>query len=194
MRRKQHYLTLFPYQTVLRSIAIGLTILCTVTSLLALNTQAISAQGQQNVQCDSTYTVQAGDDLFQISLHFNVSIAALQSVNNISNANLIFAGQTLCIPAGSAAVPGTVTGAAPGVPANVANNNNVGDIGTEPPVDAIGNFLEICATCSANDIDATQLQFRQGQSICASVKLVPGDKALGWYRVNRQWCAWYPTF
>ncbi len=44
------------------------------------------------------YTVQPGDDLFRISLRFNVTLAALMSANGIVNPNLIFVGEQLIIP------------------------------------------------------------------------------------------------
>ena len=44
------------------------------------------------------YVVQPGDNLFRISLRFNVSLVALAQANNITNYNRIFIGQTLTIP------------------------------------------------------------------------------------------------
>src|SRR5260221_14372994 len=63
----------------------------------------------------TTYTVQQGDNLFRISLRFGVSVAALQQANGISNANLIYVGQVLQIPAGGqpGATPVTGTPAPP---------------------------------------------------------------------------------
>src|SRR5258708_40354339 len=55
----------------------------------------------------STYTVQQGDNLFRISLRFGVTVAALQQANGITNANLIYVGQVLQIPAGGQ--PGAAT-------------------------------------------------------------------------------------
>lgn len=188
MRRNQHHFRIW------HLIAIGLTVFCTAGSSLVLNPTPITARGTQNIQCANTYVVQLGDDLFRISLHFNTTIAVLQSVNNISDANVIFVGQTLCIPTGS--VPAGNTVVQPGFSPNVVPNSptQVGDIGTEPPVDAIGNFLEICTICTVKDINATQLQFRQSQSVCASVKPFDNTGAVAWYRVNRAWCAWYGIF
>lgn len=45
-----------------------------------------------------THTVQAGENLFRISLRYNVTLDALARVNGIANPNLIFPGQVLIIP------------------------------------------------------------------------------------------------
>lgn len=49
-------------------------------------------------QQPSTYVVQPGDNLFRISLRFNVSLVSLANANNITNYNRIFVGQVLTIP------------------------------------------------------------------------------------------------
>ena len=59
---------------------------------------------QAGYSCVAYYTVQAGDNLYRISLKYNVSMAALMAANGITNPNVVYAGQTLCIP-GSAPVP-----------------------------------------------------------------------------------------
>jgi LysM repeat protein len=46
----------------------------------------------------SYYIVARGDNLYRIALRFNTTFAALMRLNNISNANLIYAGQRLRIP------------------------------------------------------------------------------------------------
>ncbi|WP_156408664.1 LysM peptidoglycan-binding domain-containing protein, partial [Ligilactobacillus acidipiscis] len=43
------------------------------------------------------YTVKSGDTLSGIAQNFGVSVSNLQTWNNISNANEIYAGQTLLI-------------------------------------------------------------------------------------------------
>jgi len=45
-----------------------------------------------------TYTVAPGDNLFRISLRFNVPLDALMRANGITNSNLIYVGQVLRIP------------------------------------------------------------------------------------------------
>jgi LysM repeat protein len=47
---------------------------------------------------DTNYVVQPGDTLSQIARSFNTSVAAIAVANNISNPNLIYAGQVLVIP------------------------------------------------------------------------------------------------
>src|SRR5689334_5222221 len=61
---------------------------------------SLNAQGQ-------TYTVQAGDNLFRISLRFGVTVAAMQQANGIANPMLIYVGQVLQIPAGGNPNPPT---------------------------------------------------------------------------------------
>jgi LysM repeat protein len=153
---------------------------------------------QQYVTCSATYTVVPGDDLYQIALRYGVTIPALQYANNITNPNLIFVGQILCIPVATAPVQPIAP--LPVVLNPPVTNNQVtpttvsGDIGVEPPVNAIGNFLEICDICSNSDINVTQRQFRQDTLVCASIKPLPSSGLLAWYRVNSEWCSWYPDF
>jgi LysM repeat protein len=49
--------------------------------------------------------VQPGDNLFRISLRFNVSMAAIMQANGLVNSNYVYVGQTLCIPTGPVAPP-----------------------------------------------------------------------------------------
>ncbi len=56
-----------------------------------------------------THTVAPGENLYRISLKYNVSMSALASANSISNPNLIFVGQVLKIPAGGTTPPPTTT-------------------------------------------------------------------------------------
>lgn len=54
---------------------------------------------------DTTYVVQPGDTLSSIARNYNTTVAAIVSANNISNPNLIYAGQVLTIPSGSGQQP-----------------------------------------------------------------------------------------
>lgn len=179
----------------------GFIIVFFALSFFAVNRPAHAQQ--QYVTCSGTYTVQPGDDLYQISVNFGVTIAALQYANNIPNANLIYVGQILCIPNGTTYVgtphpfpdhgyPVTATPSSYNYP--YSNNNTVADIGAEPAVNAIGNFLEVCGDCSSTDINATQRQYRQNTLVCASIKPGPNSGEFSWYRVNSYWCGWYPSF
>jgi len=53
----------------------------------------------------STYTVVPGDTLGRIASRFGTTVAAIAQANGIANPNLIFAGQTLTIPAGGSVPP-----------------------------------------------------------------------------------------
>ena len=48
--------------------------------------------------CRWHHVVTSGQNLYRISLHYGVSMYAIAQANNILNLNLIFVGQTLCIP------------------------------------------------------------------------------------------------
>jgi murein DD-endopeptidase MepM/ murein hydrolase activator NlpD len=77
-------------------------ILLALISILLFSVQAVSAQASGPV-----YIVQAGDTLSSIAERFNVSVADLMSANNISNPNLLAAGQQLVIP-GLEGITGTL--------------------------------------------------------------------------------------
>lgn len=77
-------------------------ILLALISSLLLSVQTVSAQASGPV-----YIVQAGDTLSSIAARFNVSVADLMSANNISNPNLLAAGQQLVIP-GLEGITGTL--------------------------------------------------------------------------------------
>lgn len=51
-----------------------------------------------------THTVQPGETLLEIAVRYNVAVVVLVETNRIADPNLIFAGQTLIIPAAETAV------------------------------------------------------------------------------------------
>ena len=60
------------------------------------NVEILSTAKQNNAQATaSTYTVRSGDSLSAIAVRFGTTVSALQSANNIRNANLIYPGQVL---------------------------------------------------------------------------------------------------
>ncbi|WP_304976403.1 LysM peptidoglycan-binding domain-containing protein, partial [uncultured Ligilactobacillus sp.] len=60
------------------------------------NVEILSTAKQNNAQSTTgTYTVRSGDSLSAIAARFGTSVSALQSANNIRNANLIYPGQVL---------------------------------------------------------------------------------------------------
>jgi LysM repeat protein len=73
--------------------------------ILVLICLAVSPGIASRAQGSTTYTVQAGDNLYRIALRFGVSVAAIQQANNIDNPNLIFVGQVLQIPGGTGPAP-----------------------------------------------------------------------------------------
>jgi LysM repeat protein len=80
----------------------------------------VGAQAQ-SVTCASTYVVKPGDDLYRIALAAGTTWPVLQQLNGLVNPNLIFVGETLCLP--TAIVPGvtpTLTGSETPTPEGTA--------------------------------------------------------------------------
>ncbi|MBI3764196.1 MAG: LysM peptidoglycan-binding domain-containing protein [Chloroflexi bacterium] len=73
-----------------------------ISIALALILSATLAGRAAASGCASYYTVRAGDTLSAIGLRHGVGWPSIQSANGLANANLIYIGQSLCIP-------GTVT-------------------------------------------------------------------------------------
>ena len=85
-----------------RRIALALVVVALV--LAATAGLAVAAPPQYGYTCVAYHTVRFGDTLNSISRYYGVSVQALMTANGIANPNLIYAGQTLCIP-GSAPYP-----------------------------------------------------------------------------------------
>ena len=49
-------------------------------------------------QCRFRHLVRPGENLYRVSLTYGVPMATIAAANGIGNYNLIYAGQTLCIP------------------------------------------------------------------------------------------------
>jgi spore germination protein len=114
-----------------------------------------------------TYTVQFGDTLSEIAQLFGTSVDAIAQANGIENPDLIFAGQTLCVPD------------SPDVPPNVQAY-------TVQPGDTLGEIAQrfgtsVDAIAQANGIENPDLIFA-GQTLCVPVgggvriyRVQPGD-------------------
>lgn len=67
--------------------------------------------------CLAHHTVQPGETLFSIAMRYQVTVSSLIQANAIPNANLIYAGQRLCVPSGAMdMVPSMPVAEAPVVP------------------------------------------------------------------------------
>jgi LysM repeat protein len=83
-----------------------LVLLFTLLALSLLFGTATVVLAQEDSQ-QTVHVVQPGENLYRISLRYNVSMAAIVSANNIANPNLIFVGQRLVIPVPGAPPPPT---------------------------------------------------------------------------------------
>ena len=100
------------------------------------------------------YTVQSGDTLSSIAEIFGTSVEAIAQANSIQNPDLIFAGQTLCVPD------------SPDVPPNLqAYSVQSGDT-LSSIAEIFGTSVE--AIAQANGIPNPDLIFA-GQTLCVPV-------------------------
>ncbi|MBA3871685.1 MAG: LysM peptidoglycan-binding domain-containing protein, partial [Anaerolineae bacterium] len=56
-------------------------------------------------QATGTYTVQVGDTLYKIAVRFKTTTTKLMSLNNITNANIVYIGQVLKVPTDGTGAP-----------------------------------------------------------------------------------------
>ncbi|MBZ0297966.1 MAG: LysM peptidoglycan-binding domain-containing protein [Anaerolineae bacterium] len=86
-------------------------------SLLLISLLSVFALAGPLAAQDNIHIVQPGENLFRISLRYNVTVAALAQANNITNTERIYVGQQLIIPDPSApAAPAEPVETAPEVP------------------------------------------------------------------------------
>jgi LysM repeat protein len=81
---------------------------------------SVSAAGPQWV------VVNWGDTLYSIAVRYGTSVGALMKANNLPNANIVYAGQHLVLPAGNS-VPPSSGGPAPSGPAPASYTVHAGD-------------------------------------------------------------------
>jgi murein DD-endopeptidase MepM/ murein hydrolase activator NlpD len=87
-------------------------------AILALSTNSVSAQ--DTPVSGPTYTIQSGDTLNVIAIKFGVSVDDIIKANNITNPNILSAGQQIIIP-GLEGVTGNLTAEEIPLGANLAN-------------------------------------------------------------------------
>ena len=94
-----------------------------LVALLGVNVVGVHAQSLNACSgSDRAYTVVSGDTLGGIASRYGASWSSLASHNRIANPNLIYTGQTLCIP-GVSAAKSTGTASATGTTSTVSTAN-----------------------------------------------------------------------
>jgi LysM repeat protein len=111
-----------------------------------------------------TYTVQFGDTLSEIAQLFGTSVDAIAQANGIENPDLIFAGQTLCVPS------------TPDLPPNIQAYTVQPGYTFSEIAQLFGTSVD--AIAQANGIENPDLIFA-GQTLC-----VPVGPAVRIYRVR----------
>lgn len=124
------------------------------SSLLVAAGAVATVAGSQVVASADTYSVKSGDTLYSLAQTFNTSVDEIVNANHLSNADLIFSGQSLTIPGTSAAADTTNDSA------STANSND----GTYTVVSgdtlyaiANKNGMTLADLLSANNLDASQI-------------------------------------
>jgi LysM domain len=96
-------------------------------------------------ECGVYHTVQAGQNLYRISLRYGVSIASIAAANGITNVNLIYVGQTLYIPCSDSNTQGSLgTGTTPSGGQTGTDPNALdctGFVGTSPDAFTLGSSI-----------------------------------------------------
>jgi LysM repeat protein len=92
-------------------------ILALVALLVGFSSIALAQETTQQAAGQTVHVVQAGENLYRISLRYNVTMQAIAAANGINNLNLIYVGQRLVIPTGGTAPqPGPTATPNPGNP------------------------------------------------------------------------------
>lgn len=158
-------------------------VLLLIVSVVLLSIGLGAGLSAQDAPAEVVHVVQPGENLFRISLRYNVSIQAIASVNNIPNINLIYAGQQLVIPDGGGGFvptptpqPGDPT-PVPGDPTPVPTPDGEGTVYIVQPGDTLNRIAQrfgttVQAIASANGITNVNLIF-VGQRL-----LIPGGSGV----------------
>ncbi len=119
------------------------------------------------------YVVRPGDTLFSIAMRFGTTVNAIAMANNISNPNLVFAGQRLVIPTGALApkpskppiviIKEPKPKPKPLKPAVCNDNTKITFPREGETLDGIGTF-SITGTASIEDFQFYKLELGSGQA------------------------------
>lgn len=112
------------------------------------------------------YTLQRGDNLIHIARDYGTTVEAILAANGLSNANRIYAGQSLVIP--TAAVSDTASAEAPEAPAAVAEDDS-----SPAPVAQAGE-----SASPAADIPAAGDSSAADEVPASTYTVVRGDSAI----------------
>lgn len=88
---------------VTRRIVTALTALALTLPVLGLS--AFAAAPAAAAECRAYHTVKRGETLYRIGLKYNLTWDRIAKANNLANADKIYAGQVLCIPAAASSAP-----------------------------------------------------------------------------------------
>ncbi len=138
--------------------------------------QPLAAAASQQV---TTYVVQPGDCLYLIAQRFGTTIRAIAEANGIANANLIYAGQQLAIPA----TGGSQSQPAPS-PAQPAQNEEslVAGSAPSPPVAAQASLPASAAVLppavTMSERETALFEAVNGQRIAAGLPALQFEPAL----------------
>ncbi|MEM7799006.1 MAG: LysM peptidoglycan-binding domain-containing protein [Chloroflexota bacterium] len=105
----------------------------------------------------TSHVVQPGDTLYSISRRYGVSIDSIMQANNIASARLIYAGQTLTIPTGTAGTPPEEPSTTPSETPSQPARTHVVQFGQTLGTIARSYGLSITAVAQANGIVNTNL-------------------------------------
>lgn len=119
----------------------------------------------------TTHVVRTGENLFRISIQYNVSMNQLAAANGITNPDYIQVAQTLCIPSGTST--GGPIGQAPigGESGTVSGRVMVGP--------STGFFVDRAANSPVYTVASGTVDSNSGFSTTATVTLDPVNNLLG---------------
>jgi LysM repeat protein len=143
---------------------------CLLMTLLLLGTLVAPIQAQGD-DVPTTHTVQPGENLYRIAVHYNVTVDALMQANGLADSTLVIAGQVLVI---SEPVQTALAGAAPASTAPMADLTHTVAQGENLLRIALHYGVTVDAVMGANNIvDAGLIHIGQVLNIPVSSSPLP---------------------